>query len=188
MRHAVLALVVLSVAFVSARPSAQTPPPAGKVIATAIQREWASAKKNIVQSAEIMPEANYSFKPAGTAPEVRTFGAILAHVAGASYLYCAAAKGVEPPHQEGDFEKTATTRAAIMKALNDAMAYCDQVYNSYSDAQLSEMGNAAFASGKAPRINALLGNIGHLNEHYGNLVTYFRAKGIVPPSSRGGGN
>jgi len=27
-----------------------------------------------------------------------------------------------------------------------------------------------------------------MNEHYGNLVTYFRAKGIVPPSSRGGGN
>ena len=32
---------------------------------------------------------------------------------------------------------------------------------------------------------ALVGNIGHLNEHYGNLVTYFRIKGIVPPSSRG---
>jgi hypothetical protein len=23
-----------------------------------------------------------------------------------------------------------------------------------------------------------------MNEHYGNLVTYFRIKGIVPPSSR----
>jgi hypothetical protein len=38
--------------------------------------------------------------------------------------------------------------------------------------------------GKAPRVQALLGNIGHLNEHYGNLVTYFRANGMVPPSSR----
>jgi hypothetical protein len=27
-------------------------------------------------------------------------------------------------------------------------------------------------------------NVGHLNEHYGNLVTYFRIKGMVPPSSR----
>jgi hypothetical protein len=27
-------------------------------------------------------------------------------------------------------------------------------------------------------------NSGHLQEHYGNLVTYFRIKGIIPPSSR----
>jgi hypothetical protein len=38
--------------------------------------------------------------------------------------------------------------------------------------------------GKGTRAQALMGNIGHLNEHYGNLVTYFRIKGIVPPSSR----
>ena len=36
----------------------------------------------------------------------------------------------------------------------------------------------------SPRAGALLGNIGHLNEHYGNLVTYMRMKGVVPPSSR----
>ena len=178
--------IVLTVGMAAGR--AQTPPPAGKVIATVVQRQWASAKKNIVQSAELMAEADYKFKPAGTAPEVRTFGAILAHVAGATFVYCAAAKGVDSPHAEDEFEKGATTRAAIIKAVNDAMAYCDPIYSGYTDAQLSEMGNAPFASGKAPRVQALLGNIGHLNEHYGNLVTYFRAKGIVPPSSRGGGN
>jgi hypothetical protein len=26
--------------------------------------------------------------------------------------------------------------------------------------------------------------VAHDNEHYGNLVTYFRMNGIVPPSSR----
>ena len=31
---------------------------------------------------------------------------------------------------------------------------------------------------------AVLGlNISHNNEHYGNLVTYMRIKGLVPPSS-----
>jgi hypothetical protein len=167
---------------------AQTPPPAGKVIATAVQRQFATVRKYITQSAEIGTEADYKFKPQGTAADIRTFGAILAHVAGSSFVYCAAAKGVEPPHGEEEFEKNATTRAAIMKAVNDAMTYCDAIYNGYTDAQLSEMGNAAFSPGKAPRINPLLGNISHMNEHYGNLVTYFRAKGIVPPSSRGGGN
>ena len=28
-------------------------------------------------------------------------------------------------------------------------------------------------------------NNGHDNEHYGNLVTYMRIKGLVPPSSEG---
>jgi len=26
-------------------------------------------------------------------------------------------------------------------------------------------------------------NISHNNEHYGNMVTYMRMKGLVPPSS-----
>jgi hypothetical protein len=29
-----------------------------------------------------------------------------------------------------------------------------------------------------------LATVGHLNEHYGNIVTYLRMNGIVPPSSR----
>jgi uncharacterized damage-inducible protein DinB len=188
MRNVLIGVLVLSVAFVSARPSAQTPPPAGKVIATVVQRQFATVKRYISQSAELMAEADYQFKPQGTAADIRTFGAILAHVAGSSFVYCAAAKGVASPHAEDEFEKSATTRAAITKAVNEAMAYCDQAYSAYTDAQLSEMGNAPFAEGKAPRIQALLGNISHMNEHYGNLVTYFRAKGIVPPSSRGGGD
>ena len=41
-----------------------------------------------------------------------------------------------------------------------------------------------FSMGKGVRTSALLGTIGHLNEHYGNLVTYMRLKGIVPPTSK----
>ena len=34
-----------------------------------------------------------------------------------------------------------------------------------------------------PRLMVFAFNNSHLNEHYGNLVTYMRLKGIVPPSS-----
>jgi hypothetical protein len=34
------------------------------------------------------------------------------------------------------------------------------------------------------RANPLIGQLVHDNEHYGNLVTYFRIKGMVPPSSK----
>ena len=33
-------------------------------------------------------------------------------------------------------------------------------------------------------INTLDFNTAHNFEHYGNIVTYFRLKGMVPPSSR----
>ena len=61
-----------------------------------------------------MPEQDYGFRPVNT---VRTFGEILAHVAGANYVFCAAAKGEPSPHAEAAFEKTATTRAQIIKVL-----------------------------------------------------------------------
>ena len=37
--------------------------------------------------------------------------------------------------------------------------------------------------GVQPRFSVLTFNTSHVWEHYGNLVTYMRLKGIVPPSS-----
>ena len=35
------------------------------------------------------------------------------------------------------------------------------------------------------RLGALVMNATHDGEHYGNIVTYLRLNGMVPPSSRG---
>ena len=40
--------------------------------------------------------------------------------------------------------------------------------------------------GDALRGMTLLDNVSHDNEHYGNLVTYMRLKGHVPPSTARG--
>ena len=163
--------------------SAQTPPAAAGAnpVTAALRDNWNGAKRNITESADLMPEANYSFKPVDA---VRTFGQILAHLAGANYVICSAAKGEKSPHAEDAFEKTATTRAQIIKAVADSHAYCDGVFNSADDKKLGETIEMPFEMGKGARAKALVMNIGHVNEHYGNLVTYFRLKGIVPPSSR----
>jgi uncharacterized damage-inducible protein DinB len=42
-----------------------------------------------------------------------------------------------------------------------------------------------FFGGEQPRLSVLQFNTAHDFEHYGNLVTYMRIKGIVPPSSEG---
>ena len=162
-------------------PLAAKAPAAGNPASDGIRNAWKEARLNIKESAEQMPEANYAFKPVDT---VRTFGQILAHVAGANYVFCSAAKGEKSPAAEGDFEKTATTKAAIVKVTSDAIAYCDVAYAGATDATLGQMVAAPFGSGQVPRANPLIGQIGHDNEHYGNLVTYFRIKGMVPPSSK----
>lgn len=177
MRLPLVALAALCLAVPAAAP-AQTATSANP-ISSALRSEWSTAERYIKQSADVMDEANYSFKPVDS---VRSFGAILAHVAGANYVFCSAAKGEKSPHAEDEFEKSATTKAQIVKALNDSLAYCDGVFAAATDQSLAEM--VPFGRRPVARAEALVGNISHLNEHYGNLVTYFRIKGIVPPSSR----
>ena len=150
-------------------------------MSAAVRQSWSDARRNVRDSATQMPEADYAFKPV---PTVRSFGAILAHLAGASYEFCAAAKGEKPPHTEDEFEKSATTKAAITKALTDAIAYCDSAYTALTDKTAAEIVLGAFGGGKEARVASLIGNVSHFNEHYGNLVTYFRIKGMVPPSSQ----
>ena len=161
---------------------AQTPAGGGaNPVALALRESWDGAKRNIKESADLMPEADYNFKPVDS---VRTFGQILAHLAGANYVFCSAAKGETSPHAEDAFEKTATTRPQIIKAVADSHTYCDGVFAWADDRKLGETIEMPFGMGKAARTKALVANIGHVNEHYGNLVTYFRLKNIVPPSSR----
>ena len=40
-----------------------------------------------------------------------------------------------------------------------------------------------FARFNLARLSMLSLNTAHTNEHYGNIVTYMRLKGMVPPSS-----
>ena len=149
-------------------------------VAASIRELWDGAKRNLVASAKTMPEDKYGFKPVAT---VRSYGEILAHVAGANFVFCAAARGEKSPHAEDAFEKTAKTRAQIVKALEDSIAYCDAAYAALTDRSAAELVNAPFGANKESRASALMGNTGHVQEHYGNLVTYLRINGLVPPSS-----
>ena len=175
-------LSVLALVCVFAAPvAAQAPPnPPANPVTQALRDGWSGAKNNIRRSADVMPEAKFNFKPVDS---VRSYGAIIAHVAGASYEFCSVAKGEKAPYAEDAFEKSAKTKAEIIKALDGAIAYCDEVYKTLDDAKAAEIVNGAFGGNKAARAAALFGNTGHFMEHYGNLVTYLRINGLVPPSS-----
>ena len=133
-------------------------------------------KNNLVKAAEKMPESNYAFKPT---PEVRSFGQIVGHVADAQYAFCSAALGETNPLP--GIEKGKTTKADLVQALNEAFAYCDKAYNGMTDAHAVEM--VKFFGRDQAKLTVLAFNSAHNDEHYGNMVTYMRIKGLVPPSS-----
>ena len=135
-------------------------------------------KSNITSTAEILEERHYSYRPT---EDVRTAGQILAHVANAQFMFCSSAAGEQSPSSE-DYEQTATTKAQIGSALQRAFAYCDGVFANMTDAQVSR--SVQFFGGANTAGGVLAFNSAHNYEHYGNLVTYMRMNGIVPPSSR----
>ncbi len=137
---------------------------------------YARLKSILGRSAEKMPEENYSFKPVDT---VRSYGQIVGHLADAQYEFCSMALGEKSPGL--DIEHTKTSKADLIAALNTAFAYCDKAYDSMTDASATQ--TIKLFGNDAPRMSALMVNNMHNMEHYGNLVTYMRIKGIVPPSS-----
>jgi uncharacterized damage-inducible protein DinB len=165
--------------------AAQTAPAtAANPLSTWLRTAYTNNRNNIVKSADKMPEENYGMRP-GPQEEVRTFGQQVGHVARFNYLWCAQAKGEKNPATGMDVEQLAT-KAELMKALNDAFAYCDTAYAALTDASGLETIDITQESGKQTRnlrMALLILNYGHNNEIYGNLVTYLRIKSIVPSSS-----
>src|SRR6202051_2998423 len=88
----------------------------------------------VVGAAQKMPEENYSFKPT---PQVRSFGQLVGHVADASYMFCSQAIG--EANTAKDIEKTKTSKADLVAALKDGVAYCNKAFDSMTDAKGSEM-------------------------------------------------
>jgi uncharacterized damage-inducible protein DinB len=154
---------------------AQAAPPANPI--TASEKGLYSFVSNAaVGAAQKMPEENYSFKPT---PEVRSFGQLVGHLADASYMFCSQATGEANPSK--DIEKTKTSKADLVAALQGGVAYCNKAFDSMTDAKGSQM--VKFFNFNVAKLTLFSLNSAHTDEHYGNMVTYLRLKGIVPPTS-----
>ena len=141
--------------------------------AMALQKQVAGV---ITRSAEKMTEEDYNYKPT---PDVRSFAAIVGHVADAQYSFCSAVLGEKSPGL--NIEKTKTSKADLVAAVKAAFAYCDKAYAFVTEANGGD--KVSFFGGQRARLSVLSFNTMHNFEHYGNLVTYMRMKGVVPPSS-----
>jgi uncharacterized damage-inducible protein DinB len=137
----------------------------------------ATIRRDLAEAAESMPAEEYAFKPA---PQSRSFGELIGHVANANFFFCSQVKGEKSP-ATANYEKAAD-KAAIVKGLNESLAYCDGAYAATTDANFMDMIKVA-PGGETRRGAMLMFNTTHNNEHYGNIVVYMRTKGHVPPST-----
>jgi uncharacterized damage-inducible protein DinB len=148
-----------------------------RIAVSSARANWIAAHNYIVRSAEQMSEADFAFKPVAT---VRTFAQIVAHVADDEMGWCAQILG--EPMKQTQFEKTLTAKADVIKAIRDAGVYCEKAY-ALTDAQAAAV--TTIWGGQQTKMRGLMDNATHDWEHYGNIVTYMRIKGMVPPSSQG---
>jgi uncharacterized damage-inducible protein DinB len=144
----------------------------------AMKARFNNIKRDIVEAAEAMPEAEYAFKPT---PQVRSFGELISHIADSQNFFCGVAAGSNPEYSDALEKAKAPTKASIVEALKASVSKCDDAYAQTTSANALELVKAG--KGDALRGMMLLDNVSHDNEHYGNIVTYMRLKGHVPPST-----
>ena len=158
------------IAFAPVVAGAQTPPP--------FAAAFDAIALNLTEAAAAMPGDKFLYRPLA---DLRSFGQIIAHVAGAHYLYCSQASGTKIP-------------ADVLKQLGTLRPYSDVATEAkarrYDKAELSDVlaqsiafCKSAYESTDAKGWGRLIDNVAHSNEHYGNLVVYLRQNGIVPPST-----
>ena len=170
-------LVVVACAALAGLASAQTRSKLMNPISFVLRRQFEGVIELVVRAAEKMPEADYGFKPT---PEVRTFAQLIGHITIDNFQMCSASMGImDSPKPTIDLRAATASKAELQKALKASIEYCNRAY-AYTDEQLGEMVPERQVN---VRMQPLIYNAGHNYEHYGNMVTYMRLKGLVPPSS-----
>ena len=172
-------VAVLAQGSASAPPQAPAAAPANP-ISTSQNKMYTMLSGVVIAAAEKMPEESYSFKPT---PDVRSFGQLVGHLADSQYFFCALAAGETKP--AGGVEKSKTSKAQLVAALKEAVAYCSKTYAGMTDSKGGEM--VKMMNNDFARLTVLSANTAHDYEHYGNMATYMRLKGIVPPTSEKSG-
>ena len=171
-----LLITLLTILFLTLPMAAQTQPTAPANPLTADAREaWGFVKDVVLRAAEKMPAENYAFKPV---PEVRSFSQLVAHIANAQNQICAQTKGVAAPTVP---QTDKATKADLIAALKESDAFCDAAFEGLTDARAAEQ--VKIYGRNRTRLSGLYMLSFHGYEHYGNIVTYMRLKGLVPPTS-----
>src|SRR3954471_10093614 len=139
--------------------------------AQSVRKHLASIDHRLLEMAKDFPADKYDFR---LKPEMRSFGEVLVHlVSGNIYVTQSAKK--DPKAEWGELDaKQYPNKAAIVALLEKEFTA--------SEAALKALPDAAFT--KPGGLDPYVSVSDHNSEHYGLLVAYYRANGLVPPASR----
>lgn len=143
--------------------SQSTPPTA----AESLKKNFDYVNQKVLEMTRDFPESNYGFR---LKPEMRSFGEVIVHIASGNVYAAKKGRGEKVNWDELDpkqYPTKAQCVALMEKWIGDA--------------------NAALAqnpTGVQGSLQPFLSVLQHSSEHYGLLVAYYRANGLVPPESR----
>ena len=165
---------------VLAQDAKKEPPKPAPSPSEAVLEQWNDIGRKLVAMAEDFPEDKYGYKPA---PESRTFVANLVHASASMYYFTDIAEGKKPRYPDDPKLDDLKTRAQLVAFVKKCVADGAEVIKKKGDKGLNEAVNDG-----GPHLDRLYdlayGLIEHSGEHYGALVVYYRANGMVPPESR----
>src|SRR5215510_8259031 len=166
-------------AAIAVHAAAQSAPPPGQKLTLASQAigGYAAIQRDLLEAAELMPEADYLFKPT---PEMRPFGQLISHVALTQFRTCSLLQGGPSP-KAAEKEETPRSKAVLIALLKESTTFCSPLVSAMTDegmVQLIKAGPIEGARGLMP-----IGLVVHGNEVYGTIAVYLRLKGIVPPTT-----
>jgi len=133
-----------------------------------------------VQLAEAVPAEAYGWRPM---EGVRSVSEAVMHMASANYFF-AGQMGVAPPEGlEVQGMEAITDKAECVKALEASNAQLAKAFAGITDTE-----EAMEIFGRPGTMeDMMLIAIGHVHEHFGQLIAYARANEIAPPWSGGEG-
>jgi len=158
---AALTILLMSLAAQSNRPTPTTP--------QSVRAHFASVNRKVLTMVKDFPEDKYGFR---LKPEMRTFSEMIVHIASGNVYAAKAGRGEKVNWDELD-PKNYANKAAVVALMEKSIADADATLKGVSDDSL------------AKNAEPWLGVMEHSAEHYGLLVGYYRANGLVPPESRG---
>jgi hypothetical protein len=123
--------------------------------------------KKVLEMAQDFPADKYNYK---LKPEMRSFGAVIVHIASGDIYAGKAGMGQKVKWDEEDASKY-PSKAACVDLLKKSIASANAAL-------------AANPEGPTKNLEPFLSVLQHSSEHYGLLVAYYRANGLVPPESR----
>ena len=151
--------------------------PACTTFACDVQADWTRSMGLLTRTADAMPEATWTYK---STPAQRTFGEQVMHIVQIDQKLLAGLGGKTPAPQ---INLKATSKAEVMEALRQSLAYGEAVIKEFDDQALLERVPGMFLGASASRARLIYFSMAHSQDVYGQMVVYLRLNGITPPAS-----